>query len=99
MQLWNKLKDMENSANTQISVVATVLNEGQAIERLLKSLAAQTRVPDEVIIVDGGSTDDTLQRLQDWVELEDLPLRILVEAGANISRGRNVAITEAVLGS
>jgi glycosyltransferase involved in cell wall biosynthesis len=86
---------MENTANNKISVVATVLNEGQAIERLLKSLAAQTRVPDEVVIVDGGSTDDTLQRLRDRAESEDLPLRILVEPGANISTGRNVAIAEA----
>lgn len=86
---------MENTENPKISVVATVLNEGQAIERLLKSLAAQTRAPDEVIIVDGGSTDGTLEALQAWVESEELPLRVLTEAGANISRGRNLAIGEA----
>jgi glycosyltransferase involved in cell wall biosynthesis len=86
---------MENTAEYKISVVATVLNEDQAIERLLKSLATQTRMPDEVIIVDGGSTDDTLATLEAWAESEDLPLRVLVEPGANISRGRNVAITAA----
>ena len=86
---------MENKENNEISVVATVLNEGQAIERLLKSLAAQTRMPDEVVIVDGGSTDGTQETLQDWAKSEELPLRVFVEAGANISRGRNVAIAEA----
>ncbi len=45
----------------KVSVIATVLNEGQAIERLLESLAAQTRPPDEVVIADGGSTDETVE--------------------------------------
>ncbi|MGC9335728.1 MAG: glycosyltransferase [Anaerolineae bacterium] len=86
---------MKNTANSKISVVATVLDEGEAIERLLKSLTTQTRPPDEVVIVDGGSTDGTLEALQTWAELGDLPLRIIVEPGANISRGRNVAIAAA----
>jgi glycosyltransferase involved in cell wall biosynthesis len=86
---------MKTDENTKISVVATVLNEGQAVERLLKSLAAQTRLPDEVVIVDGGSTDGTQETLQAWAETQDLPLTVLVEPGANISRGRNVAITAA----
>jgi glycosyltransferase involved in cell wall biosynthesis len=69
-----------------------VFNEGPAIHRLLDSLAAQTRLPDEVVFVDGGSTDDTVSILQVAADDGRLPLRILVEPGANISRGRNVAI-------
>jgi glycosyltransferase involved in cell wall biosynthesis len=76
----------------KISVIATVLNEGSAIRRLLDSLLAQTRAPDEVVIVDGGSTDDTITTLQAYADHGQLPLRVLVEPGANISRGRNVAI-------
>jgi glycosyltransferase involved in cell wall biosynthesis len=79
----------------KISVIVTVLNEGPAICRLLDSLAAQTRQPHEVVIVDGGSTDDTLATLQAYADQGCLPLQILVEPGANISRGRNVAIAAA----
>jgi glycosyltransferase involved in cell wall biosynthesis len=79
----------------KISVIATVLNEGPAIERLLASLAAQSRVPDEVVIVDGGSTDATLDVLENWAASERLPLRVLQQPGANISQGRNVAIAAA----
>lgn len=79
----------------KVSVIATVLNEGPAIRRLLDSLMAQTRAPDEVIIVDGGSTDDTLEILQTYADRGHLRLQILVEPGANISRGRNVAIAAA----
>ena len=79
----------------KVSVIATVLNEKDAIERLLKSLDGQTRRPDEVVIADGGSTDGTLSILESWTSSESLPLRILETPGANISEGRNAAIAAA----
>ena len=79
----------------KVSVIVTVFNEGRAIRRLLDSLVAQTRAPDEVVVVDGGSTDDTLSILQAVTDDGRLPLRVLVEPGANISRGRNLAIAAA----
>jgi glycosyltransferase involved in cell wall biosynthesis len=85
-------------AQSRVSVVATVLNERESVERLLRSLAEQTRRPDEVVICDGGSSDGTPQRMRALAaELaERLPqVRVLVEPGANISRGRNVAISAA----
>ncbi|MBN1138929.1 MAG: glycosyltransferase [Anaerolineae bacterium] len=79
----------------KVSVIATVLNEGQAIKQLLESLAAQTRPPDEVVIVDGGSTDGTLDILNRWAVSGRLPLRVVSAPGANISQGRNAAIAAA----
>jgi glycosyltransferase involved in cell wall biosynthesis len=79
----------------RVSVIATVLNEGAAIQRLLTSLGAQSRLPDEVVIADGGSTDETMEVLSEWAAAARLPLRVLVEPGANISRGRNAAIATA----
>ena len=77
----------------RVSVICTVLNEGEAIRRLLDSLVAQTRHPDEVVIVDGGSRDNTVVVIESYADR--LPLRVLVEPGANISRGRNRAIQAA----
>jgi len=74
------------------SVIVTVKNEGDSIHRLLDSLAAQTRAPDEVVICDGGSTDGTLDVLS---AEKRLPLQVIVRPGANISQGRNAAIAEA----
>jgi len=74
----------------RVSVICTVLNEGESIRRLLDSLVEQTRPPDEIVIVDGGSRDNTVAVIQAYTGL--LPLRVLVEPGANISRGRNRAI-------
>ncbi len=78
----------------RVSVVATVYNEGASIRGLMDSLLAQTRAPDEVVICDGGSTDDTVAILESY--RERLPqLRVLVAPGANISQGRNRAIQAA----
>ncbi len=82
----------------QVSVITTIFNESATIECLLDSLAAQQRVPDEVILCDGGSTDGTVALIAAYRQRhpERLPqLRVIVEAGANISRGRNLAIAAA----
>ena len=74
----------------RVSVICTVLNEGESIRRLMDSLANQTRPPEEIVIVDGGSRDNTVAVLNEYAGR--LPLHVLVEPGANISHGRNVAI-------
>jgi len=79
----------------KVSVIATILNEVQALERLLTSLEGQSRPPDEVVIADGGSTDGSLDLLQAWAAAGRLGLRVLRRPGANISAGRNAAIAAA----
>ena len=83
------------SDKQKVSLICTVLNEGPAIQKLLDSLVSQTRRPDEIIVVDGGSTDDTVAVLRRYAEVQQLPLRVIVAPGANISRGRNIAIEAA----
>src|SRR5262249_26152950 len=75
---------------SRVALVVTVLNERDSIDSLLASIDAQTRPPDEVIAVDGGSRDGTVARLESW--RTRLPLRLLVEPGASIAQGRNVGI-------
>jgi glycosyltransferase involved in cell wall biosynthesis len=77
----------------QLSVILTVLNESEAIRPLLDSLIQQTRFPDEIVICDGGSRDDTLEVLEEYKQW--LPLKLLIAPGANISQGRNQAIAAA----
>jgi glycosyltransferase involved in cell wall biosynthesis len=83
------------SQRTQISVIATVLNEAGSIQGLLDSLARQTRRPDEVVIVDGGSHDGTLEQLQAQVGHAPYALQVISLPGSNISQGRNAAIDAA----
>lgn len=77
----------------QVSVIITVKNEGDSLRRLLNSLLQQTLTADEVVACDGGSSDNTLQLLQEYQQW--LPLKIVTAPGSNISEGRNRAIAEA----
>jgi len=75
------------------ALIVTVLDEADTIDTLLESIAAQTRPPDEVVVVDGGSRDGTWERLESW--RARLPLQLIRAPGASIARGRNLAIDAA----
>jgi len=89
-----KLPGADTSRPT-VSLIATVKNEGDTMAGWLASIDAQTRKPDEIVIVDGGSTDDTWSILQAHAERSPIPMKILLHPGANIARGRNLAIEAA----
>ncbi|HHX63321.1 MAG TPA: glycosyltransferase [Chloroflexi bacterium] len=80
------------SKKIAISVIITVLNEADSIDGLLDSLARQTRRPDQVVVVDGGSTDGTLERLHHQAQQAPYRLVVISLPGSNISQGRNAAI-------
>ena len=88
------------ASSPAVSVIATVLNEIEEIDDLASTLAQQTLRP-EVIIVDGGSTDGTWERLQaahakypNLVAIRDESCNLKASPGP-IARGRNVAIAAA----
>jgi glycosyltransferase involved in cell wall biosynthesis len=74
----------------KVTVIATVKNEAGSIQGLLDSLLAQTRCPDEIVFVDGGSTDGTVEVIRAYQDR--LPVVVSVRPGCNISEGRNAAI-------
>jgi glycosyltransferase involved in cell wall biosynthesis len=87
------MKAPTGSTPLQLSLVMTVRNEAANLPRLLDSVLAQTLQPAEVVIVDGGSTDDTCAVARRFMQA--LPLRLIELPGANISQGRNAAISAA----
>jgi glycosyltransferase involved in cell wall biosynthesis len=78
-----------------VSVIATVFNEASNIEEWLTALLIQSLTPDEVVIVDGGSTDGTLGIVDGIATRSPVPVVVIEAPGANISQGRNIAIQRA----
>lgn len=73
----------------RVSVVITMRNERDSVDRLLDSLLSQSRTPDEIVVVDGASTDGTLQVLEDYAKRHGIRV---VSRTCNIAEGRNLGI-------
>ncbi len=78
---------------SNISVCITVLNEDRTIGRLLESLLNQTIKYKELIIVDGGSTDQTINIIKHFQEKQE-DIKLIIEKSSR-AKGRNLSIKEA----
>ncbi len=78
----------------RVSIVTTALNAADGCAVLLDSLRDQVRAADEVIVVDGGSTDGTLDAIRNACADDDR-VRLIEAPGLNIGQGRNLGIKHA----
>ncbi len=62
-----------------VAVVVVTHDRADLLVGMLDGLAAQTRRPDAVIVVDNGSTDHTAEVLAARVERGDLPLQVTTQ--------------------
>lgn len=82
-----------------VSVVIPALNEEEFIEDTLKSLKAQTMPPDEIIIMDNGSTDRTVEIAKRYADrviiIPDVSIVDLRQRGAEEARNPIIVSTDA----
>lgn len=79
----------------KISFITTIKNESLTILSLLISLEQQSYKPEEVIIVDAGSTDNTTGLIKQFQAHSSLRIKLLNKIG-NRASGRNYAIKNAL---
>lgn len=80
----------------KISVVIPCYNASKTIYETLDSLACQTRIPDEVICVDDGSTDNTFELLNCYVQSTSLRIQLVQQENSGVSVARNTGVQHAV---
>ena len=81
-----------------IEAVITSFNQGSMILEAVESLCAQTLLPQKIIIVDDGSTDEySIQVLKDVEQKSDLPIPIMIyhQENGGVSAARNAGIKKA----
>src|SRR5262245_12084879 len=72
------------------TVVMPVRNDAWSVAATMEALFAQTRLPDEIVVADGCSTDDTVARLEAFGN-RGVPLRVVRNESIFCGGGRNVA--------
>lgn len=75
----------QGSTDPTVGVVIPVRDGATWIDQALASVAGQSQEVDAVVVVDDGSSDDTVEVAQRWSSL--LPLEVLSSGGAGLGPG------------
>lgn len=82
------------------SLIITTFNEGNNIKNLLEDFKGQSLLPNEIVIVDGGSTDDSVELIK--ANKGELNINLIVDGTLNkkhhigpIAAARNLGIKKA----
>ncbi|MES2119072.1 MAG: glycosyltransferase family 2 protein [Pseudomonadota bacterium] len=80
-----------------VSAVIPLFNKEQAVAASIRSVLAQARTPDELIIVDDGSTDRSREICEDLLSSSKppFPWRVVPQKNAGASAARNRGAQEA----
>lgn len=77
---------------TTVSAIITTYNYGHFIAGAIDSVLRQTRPPDEVVVVDDGSTDDTAAKVRPY-EAQGVRYIYQQNAGAGAARNKGIQST------
>jgi glycosyltransferase involved in cell wall biosynthesis len=89
----NSVKPAPSDA-IEISVVVPVRDEEDSIRSLIEGLLAQTLLPREIVITDGGSVDATREIIEGFIN-RGAPVRMFREHDSLPGRARNVGVEHA----
>jgi glycosyltransferase involved in cell wall biosynthesis len=73
----------------RVSVILLTKNSASTVQKSIESIFAQTRPPDEVVVVDGDSRDGTLEIVKKY------PVKLVTEPGLGFGYARNLGVKNA----
>ena len=94
-------RTMADGNTVLVSIIIRCFNEEKHIENLLRSLTTQRHTNCEIIIVDSGSTDRTLEIVKDYpvhvvqIKPEEFTFGYSLNCGCRIARGRYLIFASA----
>ncbi len=77
--------------NETVSAIIPAFNRADLVADAIDSVLYQTEPPDEIIVVDDGSTDNTLQKLDDYRP----KISIITQENKGVAAARNIGIKAA----
>ncbi len=94
--LTNDFQQVRDRDDDRVGVIIPVYNRAKTLLETLPFVAAQTKQPERLVIVDDGSTDDTANVVEAWLTKEDpgFEWQVLREPHRNAATARNVGMTE-----
>ncbi len=78
-----------------VSVIIPTFNRVDFLGRAMDSVFEQSLLPDEMLVIDDGSDDDTRSLVAGKTEVAPLPVRYLYQDNRGASAARNLGIKEA----
>ena len=88
------LSDSKKTRKIKVSVVVPVYNTAEYLPQCLQSLCRQTLKDIEIICINDGSTDDSLQILHEFAR-RDARIKIINQENKGLSGSRNAGIKRA----
>jgi GT2 family glycosyltransferase len=87
----------DGSRVPRFTLISAVYNVGRYLDEFIASIEAQSLPLDrvEVIMVDDGSTDDSLERLEDWRRRRPQLVTVLTKANGGQGSARNLGLEHA----
>ncbi|MCI9173367.1 MAG: glycosyltransferase family 2 protein [Lachnospiraceae bacterium] len=77
--------------NHQVSIIVPVFNAEVTVEKCLNSIRKQTYHNIEIIVVNDGSTDRSLEKVKQ-LEMEDKRIKFIDQKNGGVSRARNAGL-------
>jgi len=79
--------------HSRVVAIVPAWNESDSIVSVLDAITAMTKVPDEIVVIDGQSNDGTPDRVREWAAESKAPIRLITKAGrVHPARARNIGI-------
>ena len=76
------------------TVITTAFNDNKNVRKYLDSMCSQSLMPSEIIVVDGGSQDNTCQLIREYALKAPVKVRCIQDGRLNIAEAFNIGIRE-----